>query len=168
MTSPWQMSQPASASICCLVPWGSSSPALMGDWKLVCQHSPVPPDDLKTVVFLYPLLPFLHSLDRGLPATRGLSTCQKLPVAAKLPTMSFRGSNHRWCGHSCRGSTTKTWQLLQQDSLGSFKTALAVARGGILITSSVQWGQTSFFLFIFFFKSPACFGTQSKGTQSKL
>lgn len=94
--------------------------------------------------------PFLHNLDRGLPATRGLSTCQKLPVTAKLPTMSFRSSTCQWCGHSCRGSTTKTWQLLHQDSLGSFKTAFAVASGGILITCRLFSGINLFFSCLFF------------------
>lgn len=86
---------------------------------------------------------------------RVLFTCQKLPVAAKLPAMSSQGSACQRClGHSHRGSAAKTWQLLQWDSLGSFEAAFSVTSDGILITC-LLFNVLSFFLFYFFFKSPA-------------
>lgn len=44
--------------------------------------------------------------------------------------MSFGGSACPWClGHSRRGGAAKTWLLLQQDSLGSFKMPFSVTSG---------------------------------------
>lgn len=78
---------------------------------------------------------YFHGLDRGLPTARVLFTCQKPPGAAKLPTMNFRGSTWQRClGHHRRGDAAKTWQLLQQGSLGSFETPFSVTSSHILIT----------------------------------
>lgn len=123
-----------------------------GDLQLACKHRPVTSADPKSSFFLYPSF---HSLHRGLPTTRALFTCQKRPVTAKLPTMSFGGSACQWClGHSRRGSAAKTWQLLKRDSLGSFKMPLSVTSGMFNNRSSHQCVQTwGFFLLNIFFKA---------------
>lgn len=51
---------------------------------------------------------YFHSLERGLPTTRVLFTCQKPQVTAKLLTMSSADAAlQQYLGHSCRGSATK-------------------------------------------------------------
>lgn len=106
---------------------------------------------------------YFQSLDRGGPTARVLFTCQKPPIAAKLPTTSFRGSACQQClCHSCRGSAAKTWQFLQQDSLGSFETPFSVASGGILITCLLLSVAKPFFsCFIFSLKAlPVCWHSE--------
>lgn len=67
--------------------------------------------------------------------------------------MSFGGSACPWClGHSRRGGAAKTWQLLQQDSLGSFKMPFSVTSGMFNNRSSHQCAQTcGFSCFVGFF-----------------
>lgn len=107
MTSSWlhetQMSQPAPAGIPCQAlsrAAGRPGTRLQAPYLRLIQKR-------SSFYILY-----FHSLDKGLPTPRVLFTCQKPPLAAKLPTMSFGGSACQRClGRSCRGSAAKSWQL---------------------------------------------------------